>query len=67
MFKDDCLISGKKKEHKPKRLGPDGGGLPCEGMGAKKFGMSLKTQGNQASWLDVLGSSPGYLGGAREV
>ena len=44
------FISGKKKEHKPKLLGPDifwwGGGLPREGVGAKKFGMSLETQEN---------------------
>ena len=36
--------SGKKKE--PKLFGPDvfgwGGGLPREGVGAKKFGMSFK-------------------------
>ena len=36
--------SGKRKEHKPKLLVPEifgwGGGLPREGMGAKKFGMS---------------------------
>ena len=35
-------LSDKKKEHKSKLLGPDifrwGGGLPREGMGAKKFG-----------------------------
>ena len=40
--------SGKKKEHRPKLLGPDifwwGGGLPRERVGAKKFGMSLETQ-----------------------
>ena len=33
------LLSGKKKEHKPKLLSPDvfrwGGGLPREGLGAK--------------------------------
>ena len=45
-------ISGKKKEHKPRLFGPDipcevGGGLPREGAGAKKFGMSLETQQNQ--------------------
>ena len=41
--------SGKKKEHKLKLLGPDifrwGGGLPREGVGAKKFSMSIETQG----------------------
>ena len=44
--------SGTKKEHKPKLLGPDilrwGGGFPCEGVGAEKFGMSLETQANQS-------------------
>ena len=45
--------SGKKRktEHQPKLFGPDifglGGGLPREGVGAKKFGMSIDTQGNQ--------------------
>ena len=37
-----------KKEHKPKLLSPDifrwGRGLPREGVGAKKFGMSLETR-----------------------
>ena len=41
--------SGTKKEPKPKLLSPDifwwGGGLPREGVGAKKFGMSLETPG----------------------
>ena len=50
------LHSGKTKEHKPKLLGPDifcwGGGLPREGVGAKKFGMSFETQGNQTFWRD---------------
>ena len=40
--------SGTKKEHKPKLLSPDifrwGRGLPREGVGAKKFGMSLETR-----------------------
>ena len=38
-----------EKEPKPKLLGPDifgrAGGLPRERVGAKKFGMSLETQG----------------------
>ena len=41
------LRSGKKKEHKPKcwvRIS-SGGGLPCEGVGAKKFGMKTKLFG----------------------
>ena len=32
-----------------------GWGLPREGVGAKKFGMSLKTQGNQTFGRDISG------------
>ena len=43
------MLQGWEKEHKPKLLNPDifrwGRGLPHEGVGAKKFGMSLETQG----------------------
>ena len=53
------LSSGTKKEPKPKLLSPDifwwGGGLPREGVGAKKFGMSLKTQGMKLFWRDIPG------------
>ena len=49
----------KKKEPKPKLFGPDifgwGGGLSREGVGAKKFGMSFETQGNQTFWRDIPG------------
>ena len=42
------FFSGKKKEPKPKLFGTDifrwGGGLPREGVGAKKFGASPKTR-----------------------
>ena len=60
-FLDSCKsISGKKKEPKPNLFGPDifgwGGGLPREGVGAKKFGMSFKTQGIcQTFWRDIPG------------
>ena len=41
------VLAGKKKEPKSKLFGPDisgwGGGLPREGVGAEKFGMSLET------------------------
>ena len=51
--------SGTKKEPKPKLLSPDifwwGGGLPREGVGAKKFGMSLETQGIKLFWRDIPG------------
>ena len=51
--------SGTKKEPKPKLLSPDifwwGGGLPREGAGAKKFGMSLETQGIKLFWRDIPG------------
>ena len=43
--------SGQRNEPKPKLFGPDifgwGGGLPREGVGAKKFGMSFETQGTK--------------------
>ena len=32
-----------------------GGGLPHEGVGAKKFGMSFEAQGNQTFWRDIPG------------
>ena len=51
--------SGTKKEPKPKLLSPDifwwGGGLPREGVGAKKFGMSLETQGIKLFWREIPG------------
>ena len=55
-----CIpISGTKKEPKPKLLSPDifgwGGGLPREWVGAKKFGMSLETQGIKLFWRDIPG------------
>ena len=52
-------FSGKKKEPKPKLFGPDifrwGGGLPREGVGAKKFGMSLETREIKYFWQDIPG------------
>ena len=38
------------------------GGLPSEGVGAKKFGMSFETQGNQTFWRDILGFCRDILG-----
>ena len=59
-----------KKEPQPKLFGPDifgwGGGLPREGVGAEKLGMSFETQGNHTFWRDIPGFSPGYFGGARK-
>ena len=59
--------SGTKKEPKPKLLSPDifwwGGGLPREGVGAKKFGMSLETQGIKLFWRDI----PGFCRDIPEV
>ena len=50
-FLPSVLKSGKKQEPKPKLFGLDifgwGGGLPREGVGAKKFGMSFETQGTK--------------------
>ena len=48
------------KEHKPKLLSPDifrwGRGLPREGVGVKKFGMSLETRKIKLLGRDI----PGY-------
>ena len=58
-FPENEAFSGTKKEPKPKLLSPDifwwGGGLPREGVGAKKFGMSLETQGIKLFWRDIPG------------
>ena len=58
--------SDKKKEHKPKLLGPDtfrwGGGFPCEGVGAKKFGTSLETREIKLFWWDIPGFCRDILG-----
>ena len=52
-------LQARKKEPKPKLLSLDifwwGGGLPREGVGAKKFGMSLETQGIKLFWRDIPG------------
>ena len=54
---DTFSISGKKNEPKPKLFGPDifgrGGGLPREGVGAKKFGMSLEAREIKLFWQDI--------------
>ena len=63
----DYLSTRKKNEPKPKLVGPDifgrGGGLPREGVGAKKFGMSLETREVQFFFggisLDFAGISQG--------
>ena len=51
--------SGTKKEPKPKLFGPDifrwGRELPREGVGAKKFGMSLETREIKFFWRDIPG------------
>ena len=51
--------SGKKKEHFGSRYSLVSGGLPREGVGAKKFGMSLETKGKQTFWRDIPGKIPG--------
>ena len=60
----------KKKEPKPKLFGPDifgwGGGLPREGVGAKKFDMSFETQKNKF-FGGYPGILPGYPGGPQKV
>ena len=59
--------SGKKKEPKPKLFGPDilqwGRGLPRERVGAKKFDMSLETQGIKLFGRDI----PGFRRDIPEV
>ena len=54
-----CHKSGNKKEPKPKAFGLDifgcGEVLPHEGMGAKKLGMPLETQGKQTIGRDIPG------------
>ena len=42
-------------------------GLPQEGVGAKKFGISLETREFKLFGRDVPGFCPGYPGGARKV
>ena len=60
-------VSGKKKEPKPKLLGPDilrwGGGLPREGVGAEKFGTSLETRETKLFWRDI----PGFCRDIQEM
>ena len=45
---DTNISQGRKRNPKPKHFSLDifrwGGGLPREGVGAKKFGMSFQTQ-----------------------
>ena len=52
-------LSGTRKEPKPTLLSPDifrwGGGLPREGVGAKKFGMPLETREIKLFWRDIPG------------
>ena len=50
---------GSDDSHEPKLLSPDifwwGRGLPHEGVGAKKFGMSLETREITLLWWDIPG------------
>ena len=56
-----------KREPKPKLLSPDifwwGGGLPREGVGAKKFDMWLETRAIKFFWWDI----PGFCRDIPEV
>ena len=60
------MVSQGKKKHSvnPNFFGPDifgwGEGLPCEGVLAKKFGMSFETQGNLTFRREQI---PGFLPG----
>ena len=62
---------GRKRNPNPKLFGPDifrwGARLPCELVGAKKFGMCFETQENQAFWQDIPGFLAGYPKSARKV
>ena len=64
-------ISGTKEEHKPKLLSPDifrwGGGLPREGVRAKKFGMSLETREINFFGVGYPGILLRYPGAPRKV
>ena len=55
----NAFNSGTEKEPKPKLLSPDifrwGRGLPREGVGAKKFGMSLETREIKLFGRDIAG------------
>ena len=63
----ETIKSGKKKEPKPKLVGTAifgwGGGLPSEGLGAEKFGMSLETRETKLFWRDI----PGFCQDIPEV
>ena len=56
MIRNQRRYSGKKKEPKPKLFGLDifgwGGGLPHEGVGAKKFGMSFEPRETKIAGRD---------------
>ena len=64
---EEDLESGTKKEHKPKLLSSDifrwGRGLPREGVGAKKFDMSLESRELKLFWRDT----PGFCWDIPEV
>ena len=55
----NLIVSGRKKEPKPKLFGPDifgwGGGLPRERVGAKKFDTSLETREIKLFGRDIPG------------
>ena len=65
------MLRQEKGTQTPKLFGPDifgwGGGLPREGAGAKKFGMSLETREIKLFWWDMPGFLAGYPGSARKV
>ena len=67
MGEDFLLTSGTTKEPKPKLLSPDifrwARGLPREGVGAKKLGMSLETREIKLFRRDI----PGFWRDIPEV
>ena len=71
LFVEGSKNQARKKEPKPKLFGPDifrwGGGLPREGVGAKKFGMSFETQGYKSFWPDIPGFCRDILGRPKSL
>ena len=64
-------IQARKRNPNLNFFGPDifqrGGGLPREGVGAERFGMSPETRETKLFWAGYPVILPGYPGGARKV
>ena len=68
---NDPCSRRRRSQPKPKLLSPEifrwGRGLPHEGVGAKRFNISLHTREIKLFWRDNLRFGWGYPGGARKV